>query len=499
MARRATLTSETLASLGANKLAKLVLDEVGRNAPFKKIVTAALAGAKGPDAVAAIVDRRLAALERARGFIDWEKRKAFAADLRATVATVTDELGSADPSAAVDRLVRFLACAKGVFERVDDSSGQIEAIFHDAADALPALIETLSDDNKARLVERLLPLMKSDGYGLIERVVHDTIPLLSPVQLASIDAWLKSTVQEDGGSKGGTPRDWERLSRRDRLIRIRQAIADREGDVDAFIALEQDRSGMHQDSMAVAERLLATGRGKEALEWVRRPGRSGLRVMHQEDVADATSGMDLLDRQRVRLETRILMATGQNDAAQDLRWRTFEATLDDDMLREYISHLPDFEDFDALERAFAHAEAHPHRYRSLGFFLAWPRVDLAAKLVLDHRGTWDGRHYGMLVPAAEALEHDHPAAATVLYRALIDDILARARSPAYGHAARYLARLDQMGVGEVAAAGLSDHQAYRAELRRTHGRKSGFWNMVDDLDRLGRSPPSASEVRESRS
>jgi hypothetical protein len=87
----------------------------------------------------------------------------------------------------------------------------------------------------------------------------------------------------------------------------------------------------------------------------------------------------------------------------------------------------------------------------------------------------------MLVPAAEALEHDHPAAATVLYRALIDDILARARSPAYGHAARYLGRLDTMRVGEVAAAGLSDHQAYRAELRRTHGRKSGFWNMVDDL------------------
>jgi hypothetical protein len=369
-----------------------------------------------------------------------------------------------------------------VFERVDDSSGQIQAIFHDAAAALPALAATMSDDDKARLVGRLLPLLKSDDYGLIEKVVHDTVPLLSPVQLASIDAGLKTTVQEDSGSEGDTTRDWERLSRRDRLIRVRQAIADQEGDVDAFIALEEDRSGMRQDSMAVAERLLAAGRGEEALEWVRRPARPGLRVMDQQDIADATSGTDLLDRKRVRLETRILMATGQRDAAQDLRWRTFEATLADDMLREYVSHLPDFEDFDALERAFAFAEAHPHRYRSLGFFLAWPRIDLAGKLVLDHRGTWDDRHYGMLVSAAEALEHDHPAAATVLYRALIDDILARARSPAYGHAARYLAKLDAMSVGEVAAAGLSDHQAYRADLRRTHGRKSGFWNMVDHLD-----------------
>ncbi len=115
MARRATLTNEALAALGAEKLARLVLDEAGRNAPFKKLVTAALAGAKGPNAVAAIIDRRLAGLERSRGFIDWEKRKTFAADLRATLATITDELGQADPAAAVDRLVRFLICADGVF------------------------------------------------------------------------------------------------------------------------------------------------------------------------------------------------------------------------------------------------------------------------------------------------------------------------------------------------------------------------------------------------
>nr|WP_187278590.1 DUF6880 family protein [Methylobacterium sp. WL64] len=48
------------------------------------------------------MDRRLAGLERARGFVDWEKRKTFAADLRATLATITDELGPADPVAGVD-------------------------------------------------------------------------------------------------------------------------------------------------------------------------------------------------------------------------------------------------------------------------------------------------------------------------------------------------------------------------------------------------------------
>src|ERR687886_336259 len=97
MARKATLTQEALAALGAEKLAKLVLAEAERNAAFRKLVRASLAGARGPEAIAALVDRRLAALERARGFIGWEKRKVFAADLEATRATITDELGAADP------------------------------------------------------------------------------------------------------------------------------------------------------------------------------------------------------------------------------------------------------------------------------------------------------------------------------------------------------------------------------------------------------------------
>lgn len=482
MAKRATLTQEALTALGADKLAKLVLDEVGRNAPFKKLVTAALAGAKGPDAVAAIVDRRLARLERARGFVDWEKRKAFAADLRATLATITGELGSADPAAAVGRIVRFLASAEGVFERVDDSSGHVQAIFHEAAAALPALAQQISNEDRARLADRIIPLLLGDSYGLIETAFHNTIPLLPAPELTRIDATLKASLQKIGPA-GDDARDRDRRYGRDRILRARQAIADAAGDVDAFIALEQERSGRAPDSMGVAERLLAVGRAAEALDWVRRPGRPGLRAMDWQDIADATSGTDLSDRNRIRLEIRILTSLGKREAAQDLRWRTFEMTLDEDMLRAYIADLPDFNEFEALDRAFAHAAAHPQRYRSLAFFLAWPRLDLAAKLVLEHSAAWEGRHYGALVPAAETLEHDHPVAAMVLYRALIDDILARARSPAYGHAARYLAKLGALGAGDIGAScGLIDHQAYRATLRRAHGRKSGFWNMVDDAD-----------------
>ena len=135
MARQPALNEEALVKLGSEKLARLVIGEAKRNAAFRKLVAAALAATKGPAAVAAIIDKRLAGLDRAKTFVDWEKAKAFTADIAATLATITGELASADPDAAVDRLVRFLSTADRVFERIDDSNGRLQNVYHEAAAA----------------------------------------------------------------------------------------------------------------------------------------------------------------------------------------------------------------------------------------------------------------------------------------------------------------------------------------------------------------------------
>lgn len=476
MARRGALAQDALVALGPEKLAKLVLDETVRNASFKRIVTAALASARGADAVAGIIDRRLAALERARGFIDWDKRKAFVVDLQATVATITNELAPADPTAAVERLLRFVAHADGVLERVDDSSGQVQEVYRAAVETLPPLVEKLDHEEKSIFSDRLVPMLLSDGYGLIEQLLSAVLPVLTEAAVARLDAALVQAAQVS--SSGRSERDWEARARRDRIIRSRQALADHRKDVDAFIALENEGEAQRPDTFGVAERLLAAGRASEALEWIRRPARPGLRILGWQDLGEDTMDRDIADLQRKRLETRILEAAGDAAAAQALRWQTFEDTLDVEMLRDYLSHLPDFAEFEVLDRAFAHAAAHARRYSALAFFLAWPRLDLAATLVLDHRETWEGRHYGALLPAAEAMEESDPEAATVLYRALIEDVLTRARSRAYGHAARYFTKLEALAERIEASSDLADHARYKDTLKKAHGRKSAFWSLL---------------------
>ncbi|GJE43467.1 DUF6880 family protein [Methylobacterium soli] len=473
-ARRTTPSPETLAGLGPERLIGLILGETARNPAFKKIVSAALAALQGPDAVAAIVDRRLAALEGARGFIDWQKRRAFTADLNATVSVIVNELRPLDPGAALDRLLRFLSGAETVLRRVDDSLGITQGVYERAAEAAVEIAGSLPAPDAARFALALVPRIGAEPDGVFGVLLTDLIPRLAEEAWAELDAALAGAEPPDAADRQPA---WQRGYRRGRLIRIRQDLADRRGDVDAFIALEQQAMPGRPDPVAVAERLLGAGRAAEALDWLRRPRETG-RPATRADLIAGAPAPEVPDRARAVAEIRALEALGRRDEAQALRWDRFALTLDRDMLRDYLAKLPDFEDDPALERAFAQAAAHPQPYRALTFLINWPHLDGAARLVRARRATWEGERYEVLVPAAEALEEAHPEEAALLYRRLIDDILARGRAQAYGHAARYLAHLDALA-RRLAPGSLEPEQAaYREALRRAHGRKHGFWSLV---------------------
>jgi hypothetical protein len=268
---------------------------------------------------------------------------------------------------------------------------------------------------------------------------------------------------------------------------VRQAIAGARNDLDGLIALEEKKHPNSQDTIGIAERLLGAGRAKEALVWVRKKLPSSLRYMSAEDLADGLSPHDPTTPRRISVEAAILTALEDRQAAQTLRWSAYKESLNAGMLRDYIAALPDFEEFEALDQAFTHALSSSRRYQALAFFMEWPRLDLAAQLVIRDQGTWDGGQYYMLPPIAQALEHEYPLAATVIYRALIDDILARARSKAYEHAARYLSKLETlardpgMGAMPTKETGISDHAVYVLSLRNAHSRKSGFWSLVKSV------------------
>jgi len=71
-------------------------------------------------------------------------------------------------------------------------------------------------------------------------------------------------------------------------------------------------------------------------------------------------------------------------------------------------------------------------------------------------------------------------AATLLYRALLGEILDRARSKAYSHGAKYLRKLSLLAqdADPTRPSGIVNHETYLAALKKTNPRKTGFWTRV---------------------
>ena len=171
-------------------------------------------------------------------------------------------------------------------------------------------------------------------------------------------------------------------------------------------------------------------------------------------------------------------ALGRKADVQTLRWEAFARWLSATHLRAYLRGLPDFDDVEAEDRAVAHALAHPDRALALTFLVGWPNLEAANRLVRDHGGELDGRDYRRLRPVAEASAERYPAAATLLHRALVEDVLQRASSRQYEYAARDSRSCEGLAPFLPNEAGLETHEAFMARLRREHPRKSGFWSLL---------------------
>ncbi|QUS36372.1 hypothetical protein GR316_08880 [Falsirhodobacter algicola] len=239
--------------------------------------------------------------------------------------------------------------------------------------------------------------------------------------------------------------------------------------MDLLIALEAEKRPHMQDTLGISTKLLEAGRLPDALDWSRRP-----------DSRENAEPEEGLSPERVSLQATTLDAMGNRSEAQALRWRCFEARLSADILREHLKSLPDFEDIEAEERAHAIALAHANPNVALEPFLDWPRHDLAAQVIETHRETWNGSDWHILPKIAAIMEHEHSVAATILYRALLDDILARARSKAYAHGAKYLAKLTLLSTDADAGhpSTMDDHATYLTGLKQAHARKTAFWTLV---------------------
>ena len=149
-------------------------------------------------------------------------------------------------------------------------------------------------------------------------------------------------------------------------------------------------------------------------------------------------------------------------------------------LHRWLEHLPETSRHEALERARQLALAHDDPTTAATLLLDIGDDDAAEAKLLAEPGRINGENYGALLPLAQELKsRQRLRGETAIYRALLTAILDRAYARAYGHAARYWARLREIAPTGTSLLPLESHEHFEAGIRARHARKVAFWAYVN--------------------
>ena len=250
MTSKKTLNAQNLEALGARRLAELLIEIIAGDPASKRRLRLELAGQVGPAAVVQEVRKCLAMIARSRSFVDWQNRRALVDDLETQRRAIVKQVAKRDPVAGLELMWRFLALASSVFERCDDSSGEVSDVFYRAVSDFGEIAVKAKIDPKTLAGDAFRAITHND-YGQYDPLIGALAPALAQEGLEH----LKQNVIALSKEAHSKPSDRERrqigfgsdgpiyadeVDKQFRSSTVRQTlmeIADVQGDVDTYIVL----------------------------------------------------------------------------------------------------------------------------------------------------------------------------------------------------------------------------------------------------------------------
>lgn len=384
-ARPKPLTAETLAALGAERLADILLGVADTRADLKRRLRMEVAAGQGPQHLVPQIDKRLGALQTSRGQVTWRQKPAVVRDLDAVRELIAERLAQMDQGAALERMWLFLETSTPVGRRFRERDNAVSAVYARAAADLGRLLA----HQDAHLAANALVDAVAARPSAWTEWLSETLPVVGQ-DIARIA--LALALARAKRSPG-----WQTAVRH---------IADAAGDIEAFRQTYSATAlATPQVAAEIARRYLAAGEVNAAGDILRgaapKPGRSG--PLAAPDFDWEGVWIDYLE------------AAGDAAAAQAVRWASFERTLDVDRARAFTKRLDGFDDVEAEGRAFASAAEHEDFERGLRFLMAWPAWPEASRMI-------QAREDDAVLDPAEAelwagkLRRRYPAAAHQLLR-----------------------------------------------------------------------------------
>jgi hypothetical protein len=448
---------EHLQAKGIDALVAMLLDLAERDAVlFRKLDLASAADRADDGTIEARLRTGIDRATHTRNYVDYRHVAGWAAGVWAALDAVAAL--SAGPRAHIAARLSEHAIGRieGAFEEIDDSDGHIGELLHRARDIHRETCRTIRPE-PVELARQLFAREMDDDFDTFAGAAEFYADALGDEGFAeyrrlAIAAWSKLLAQTAGGASETGDVD------RFRLAAILDFFAERDGDLDARIALRaKDLSSPWRYSQLV-EFCRAHGREEEALRWAE----EGLWLF----------GDQRPDQRFVVLAAELLERADRKGEAEAHLWRIFEKAPSADLYARLCRCGGETARRRSLEclEALAAKAANSYWDRPADLLLRILReegmLDRAWEAARKYKASGDARE-----ELARASEATHPHEVAEAYAARIEELVNSGASHGYTKAAKLVARMAQLR--DVAG-----YTAYVADLKQRHKRKRNFMKLL---------------------
>jgi hypothetical protein len=355
-----------------------------------------------------------------------------------------------DPQTGVDGVIAFYKRDADIFERCDDSYGNVGDVFRmTAADLFVDYASRCPD--KEKVSTQILELQEDDNYGVRDALIDNASKFLNERDLRQLINNIEQRI----------PRQ-EEISRQRKWFYMIESLAKQIKDGALF---EQTRQRNWQDL-----------NGRAYIEIAKVYFSSGDAVTAYARLQKAAECGAKDDYEYTELFLEVCRALGKTDEVTKVSWDIFHRHRCAETLNELLVQIGDDKRAEVVYKEVDLIMASKELNITDAKFLIDVGEDRCAQdYVVERREQVDGEQYYHLPPLAEYFEAKGLfLAAVVTYRALLEANLAKALSKYYSHGVRYLRRLDALAERVNDWRMIESHDLYIQKIRQQHGRKPAF-------------------------
>jgi Family of unknown function (DUF6880) len=398
--------------------------------------------------------KKLASLKRSRRFIDWRESSGFARELEMLLQDLKE--GVVDPLTGIELVSSFYETDEDVFKRCDDSSGNVGDVFrYDAKELFMEYCLRCAD--KEKIADIILKLNRKDDYGVRDTLIDCAGDCLPDSVIRTMITTLQRLADKEK----------DKYKKRHDLGLI-ESLARQIKDAKLFEKTSIASWGKLSTAALVdiARVYLESGDVETAHSWL----------------AKIPAGETFQACERDRLLLEIYRRQGDHEKLTNLLYQEFRSYRSTDTLQDLLDVIGDDKRDEVITDEIALILGSTAlRTLDAEFLIAIGKIDEAERYLLNLADQLNGDCYGSLLSLAEAMESENRDLVTsLIYRSLLISILERGYTKAYPHGILYLKKLDKLSATITAWKSFTNHQAFKDQITKVHGRKRSFWSKYED-------------------